>query len=435
MENGNDTINNAENTAQVDTQEPIQCLLADPVAYWEQGITWFVQALRKNPVFAEKIIDVLQLHVVQEKLQAEQRKVAQLLYEQLQIARVEGLQTRLSMFEQLCAMDFLSLEARSYAFAFRGECYLDAGNYEDALTDFDYALTLNTQDAYIINKRGQTYLQMGMHQEAVLDFDRASELGEENVLNRGKAYLSTKHYQEALELYDQAIASNPHYADMWCDKGRALEKLERYEEALVAYDEAIRLSLEYSDAWYNKGSSLEKLQRYEEALSNYDQAIKLNPRHVDAWYNKGMVLGKLRRYKEKRAAYNEVIRLNPQFTSKQAPSEAKKSAVSPELVSAEYLDTEIVILLQGTNLFGQRVYSYVLLTGRRLKRMFAMMQAGENFKPANFGTVITAGIGEPSQEVRDEMKRRYDMIDVPAPSSTTKTVPRTWVEKVKEARK
>jgi hypothetical protein len=67
--------------------------------------------------------------------------------------------------------------------------------------------------------------------------------------------------------------------------------------------------------------------------------------------------------------------------------------------------------------------------------MFAMMQAGENFKPANFGTVITAGVGEPSQEVRDEMKRRYDMIDVPTPSSTTKTVPRTWVEKVKEARK
>ena len=44
------------------------------------------------------------------------------------------------------------------------------------------------------------------------------------------------------------------------------------------------------------------------------------------------------------------------------------------------------------------------LTGRNLKEMFAKMQNNENFKPADFGTVLAAGRGEPTPEVREEMR-------------------------------
>lgn len=91
--------------------------------------------------------------------------------------------------------------------------------------------------------------------------------------------------------------------------------------------------------------------------------------------------------------------------------------VSPELVDDEFLDVEIVILLQGTNLFGDHIYSYLQLLGRNLKEMFGKMQSGENFKPADFGTVLAAGRGEPSKEVRDEMAVTYNMIEVPPPKS------------------
>lgn len=89
--------------------------------------------------------------------------------------------------------------------------------------------------------------------------------------------------------------------------------------------------------------------------------------------------------------------------------------VSPDLVDDEFLDVEIVILLQGMNLFGDLIYSYLQLTGRNLKDMFAKMQKGENFKPADFGTVLSAGRGEPSKEVREEMAATYNMIEVPPP--------------------
>lgn len=89
--------------------------------------------------------------------------------------------------------------------------------------------------------------------------------------------------------------------------------------------------------------------------------------------------------------------------------------VSPDLVDDQFLDVEIVILLQGNNLFGDQVYSYLQLTGRNLKDMFVKMQAGDNFKPADFGTVLQAGRGEPTQSVKDEMAATYNMIEVPPP--------------------
>jgi hypothetical protein len=90
--------------------------------------------------------------------------------------------------------------------------------------------------------------------------------------------------------------------------------------------------------------------------------------------------------------------------------------VSPDLVSAEYDDVEIVMLLQGSNLFGDSVYSYLKLTGASLREMFREMSLGHNFKPADYGEILEAGKNPPSAEVRERMNRLYHMIEVPSPA-------------------
>ncbi len=93
-----------------------------------------------------------------------------------------------------------------------------------------------------------------------------------------------------------------------------------------------------------------------------------------------------------------------------------EKGISPDVVSEKLLDVNMVLLMQGSNLFGDSVYSYLQLTGRKLKEMLTEMRAGKNFKPSDFGTVLRAGRGQPSQEVRDEMAATYNMIDVPMPA-------------------
>jgi HEAT repeat protein len=88
-----------------------------------------------------------------------------------------------------------------------------------------------------------------------------------------------------------------------------------------------------------------------------------------------------------------------------------------EMSDSGYLDTDIVILLQGKNLYAEPVYSYVQLTGRSLRRMFTAMKIGMNFKPADFGAILNSGTGVPSLEIRQEMHDKYNMIDVPGGGS------------------
>lgn len=96
--------------------------------------------------------------------------------------------------------------------------------------------------------------------------------------------------------------------------------------------------------------------------------------------------------------------------------------VSPDLVKDEFLDVEIIILLQGANMFGDDVFAYLQIVGRNLKEMFGKMQKNENFKPADFGTVLAAGRGEPSAEVREEMMTTYNLLEVPLPRQAPKPV-------------
>tara|TARA_B100000989_G_C19500040_1_gene453822 strand:- start:516 stop:884 length:369 start_codon:yes stop_codon:yes gene_type:complete len=102
------------------------------------------------------------------------------------------------------------------------------------------------------------------------------------------------------------------------------------------------------------------------------------------------------------------------MTTKWVTSAYSKNS-TPVSIDEELLDEKVVILLSGNNLFGDRIFSYLELTLRNLIELRNKMQKGENFMPADFGTVIAAGKGEPSDELRAEMAVTYNMIDVPKP--------------------
>lgn len=74
---------------------------------------------------------------------------------------------------------------------------------------------------------------------------------------------------------------------------------------------------------------------------------------------------------------------------------------------------EVVILLQGKNIYKDKVFCYVKLTLRKLIDMKESMLKGENFLPSDFGTVLAAGQGEPSPELRSEMAVTHQMVDRP----------------------
>ena len=72
-------------------------------------------------------------------------------------------------------------------------------------------------------------------------------------------------------------------ARAWFSVGYLHRKESRYQEAVDVYDEAIRLKPEDAVAYYNRGTAKQRLGRSEDALADYDEAIRLESDYADAW--------------------------------------------------------------------------------------------------------------------------------------------------------
>ena len=113
----------------------------------------------------------------------------------------------------------------------------------------------------------------------------------------------------------------------------------------------------------------------------------------------------------------------------------KTSAFSKNSTPVELDETllaeKVVILLQGKNVYADAIFTYIELSLKSLQQLRDKMRSGEDFMPGEYGTVLAAGKGEPSAEMRSEMAVTHNMVDVPrpkpmAPPSYAVPQPKLW---------
>lgn len=138
----------------------------------------------------------------------------------------------------------------------------------------------------------------------------------ENQLALGYAYQQQGRYEDALERYDEVLATDPGNSGAMYNKGVSLMALgktkeaeaalwdllevapdhvlaakalgeyyiekKHYKSALVALEPVIAVQPEYSDLQYLAGYSCEMLQLRPQAIEYYRGALRYNPDHVEA---------------------------------------------------------------------------------------------------------------------------------------------------------
>lgn len=97
---------------------------------------------------------------------------------------------------------------------------------------------------------------------------------------------------------------------------------------------------------------------------------------------------------------------------------------TPVSIDESLMKDEVVILLQGKNRFGDAIFSYLKLNLEKLIEMKRAMLRGQDFMPSDYGSVLAAGRGEPSVELRSEMAVRYKMIDKPMTTAAQQEKPK-----------
>lgn len=89
------------------------------------------------------------------------------------------------------------------------------------------------------------------------------------------------------------------------------------------------------------------------------------------------------------------------------------------------LDETGVILMQGKNPFGDRIYAYLKLSVKDFMRMQEAVKKGEPFNPSDFGSVVAAGKGDPTDEVKAEIASMYRILDSGGGSTAAAAPPPT----------
>lgn len=136
----------------------------------------------------------------------------------------------------------------------------------------------------------------------------------------GNIALLQQDYQNAIVLYQRAIAANPNNHGLTDDLGAAYLQLGvsafdqgDYATALGAYLEALKLIPNEPILHNNVGFTLSTLGEYEQALAAYYKALELDPFYARAWVNLGNTAIALQDYTLARDAYDSALRLNTQL--------------------------------------------------------------------------------------------------------------------------
>ncbi|WP_051276188.1 TPR end-of-group domain-containing protein [Desulfovirgula thermocuniculi] len=154
---------------------------------------------------------------------------------------------------------------------------------------------------------------------------------------QGYAAYKARRYDEAIKIFDQAIAIDPACHQAYSYKGAALAFKGDYRQAISALDRAIALKPDYEDAYFNKALTYELAGSYEEALANYDRALALNPTNPWSYYGKASIYGRLKNVPLCVENLKRAIELDPR-TKEHAKTEADFNPVknAPEFRKLVY---------------------------------------------------------------------------------------------------
>ncbi|MGK7391102.1 MAG: tetratricopeptide repeat protein [Candidatus Cyclobacteriaceae bacterium M2_1C_046] len=131
-----------------------------------------------------------------------------------------------------------------YPFAERGFRNFEAGNYKEALVDFNYAIQLAPESIEYYMDRARTFIKLEEYEQAEEDLQFILEKepsNEEVYLNLAVIAHKKSQFEEAVKLLDLAVFYYPEYQKAYVNRAIAYYSLKDYTSACLNLEKAIAL--------------------------------------------------------------------------------------------------------------------------------------------------------------------------------------------------
>jgi len=235
----------------------------------------------------------------------------------------------------------------------RGNKYKEAGNYQQAMIDYNNAIKVcsiysgpyfSIGEIYKITgdlKQSDHYysvaldydtlykninilydkaylslsavkIQQNKFEDALTILNKADQLypGGPNIFNNmGYAYAALGNYDKAINYYDRAILIDPNTSSYYNNRARARFNLKDYQGSLTDFNTALDLDPGLHDAYLNRGIVKLNLSDFNGAISDFNTAINYNANSAQAYYFRGMAFSKLNKTVESARDMEEAHKL------------------------------------------------------------------------------------------------------------------------------
>ena len=201
----------------------------------------------------------------------------------------------------------------AYNHCISGNKKFEAGQYEEAIKEYNIAIELNKQDPGLYDNRASAEYQLGKYEEAIKDCDIAIELTPKKYPHyaiRGNSKFQLGKYEEAIKDFDIAIQLKPKGDLYYSYRGDSKSQLGQYEEAIKDYNIAIQLSPKWAGYYTGRGILKSKMLQTEDAIKDFDKAIEIDSKYALAFYWAGKCYSHLNNMAKAREYFDKVVSLN-----------------------------------------------------------------------------------------------------------------------------
>lgn len=174
----------------------------------------------------------------------------------------------------------------AWAHYMRGKTWVDAGDDDRAIADFDESIRLDGSKYLTYHHRGVSHATAGRLSEAQSDFEQVIRLKPDFPLgwfNRGELHYLRGQWQAAITDYDQALRHKGDDAPMLTARGHAHYRKGDFRAALDDFARALRVDPRHAPALTHRAVLYAELGRYPQAADDFRAAIRLEPQSAQAY--------------------------------------------------------------------------------------------------------------------------------------------------------
>ena len=202
---------------------------------------------------------------------------------------------------------------RSSFYLEAGISYEEAGQYESAISEFDMAIQLDSDNAYAYHLRALSYSKLGRLSEAISDYTSAIQLDPDDLVyhNRGRSYERLGEHELAIQDHGMAIKLDSNHAAYYLWRGMSLRESGEYLRAIENYDKAIQLEPSNGLTYQMRALAFRQLGEYQKSISDSTKAIEFDPKASRLYQGRGQAYRSFGNYADAMRDYNKALQLNP----------------------------------------------------------------------------------------------------------------------------